>query len=64
MPKINSHGKKHNKCAYFIKIIQLYSVPSGINPYVWGNYQHAVENVTLAQSQKYNITSAGYGINT
>mgnify|MGYP001110773243 CR=1 FL=1 len=36
-------------------------VPSGINPYVWGNYQHAVENVTLAQSQKYNITSAGYG---
>lgn len=36
-------------------------VPSGINPYVWGNYQHAVENVTLAQSQNYNISSAGYG---
>lgn len=36
-------------------------IKSGSSPYVWGNYQHAVTNVTLAQSKQYNISSAGYG---
>ena len=29
--------------------------------YVYGAYQHATENVTLAQSQNYNISGAGLG---
>ena len=31
------------------------------NPYIFGSYQHAVSNVSLAQSQDYNISSSGYG---
>ena len=34
---------------------------SGSDPRVFGSYQHAVNNVTLAQSQQYTISSAGYG---
>ncbi len=29
--------------------------------YVYGSYQHATENVTLAESQNYNISGAGLG---
>lgn len=29
--------------------------------HVYGSYQHATENVTLAQSQQYTISAAGYG---
>lgn len=36
-------------------------VVSGTNPHVYGAYQHAVSNVTLAQSKSYTISGAGYG---
>ena len=34
---------------------------SAENPYIFGSYQHAVNNVSLAESQNYNISPAGYG---
>lgn len=29
--------------------------------HVWGSYQHAIKNVTLAESQQYTVSTAGYG---
>jgi len=34
---------------------------NGTIPIIWGSYQHAVNNVSLAQSQNYNISAAGLG---
>ena len=37
------------------------AVISCAGPYIFGSYQHAVHNVSLAQSQDYNISSSGFG---
>ncbi len=34
---------------------------SGSNPYAYGAYEHAMDNVSLAQSKNYNISAAGMG---
>ena len=34
---------------------------SGSNPQVWADYQHAIRDVTQAQSKSYTISAAGYG---
>lgn len=41
--------------------LEAIGMPSGSFPHVWGAYQHAVRNVTLAQSKSYTISNAGYG---
>lgn len=41
--------------------IEADGLASGSAPYVFGNYQHATKTVTLAQSQSYTISAAGYG---
>ncbi|MEG0977092.1 MAG: hypothetical protein RSF02_00895, partial [Bacilli bacterium] len=33
----------------------------GNNPRIYGAYEHAVDNMTLAQSQNYEISSVGMG---
>ena len=34
---------------------------SGSYPKIYGTYQHAIRDISLANSQKYTLSSTGYG---
>ena len=49
-----------NSTYYRLRLSVSYTKKS-TNGSIYGSYQHATQNVTLAQSQNYNISSNGYG---
>ncbi len=45
---------------FMLSMSVIYNI-TGSYPHVYGSYQHATNNVSLAQSQKYSLSKSGYG---
>lgn len=50
-----------NDIDYLELELDVEGIVAGTNPMVFGSYQHATNNVTLAQSKNYTISAAGMG---